>query len=234
MARSGSPPVGVRMIDVVLVLIALAAGVAAGYARGGRLRKLGIHPPVRNRLILTALGVYAAGVLGGWAWDPLLPVMSGLCWLVLGFYAWVNRGRHGARLLALGLAANGLVILVNGAMPVSISVEARAGVTQTASADDGATAMTEDTVLPWLGKVIPVAFPPRPEVVSPGDVAVAAGCAAALATGMTGRWQPAGRGVPAARRGAAAVTGRASRPARATMDDDVTAEPVPQSPRATA
>ncbi|TDE14953.1 DUF5317 domain-containing protein [Jiangella asiatica] len=165
---------------------------AAGYARGGRLRRLAAAPPVRSRLILTALGLYALGVGGSWVWEPLLPALTALCWFTLGFYAWLNRGHHGARLVALGLAANGLVIMLNGAMPVSATAQERAGVSPTvaeeAPEDNGRIAATGDrTALPWLGKVVPVAFPPRPEVVSPGDIAVAAGCAAALATGMTGR-----------------------------------------------
>ncbi|RIQ28176.1 DUF5317 domain-containing protein, partial [Jiangella rhizosphaerae] len=175
---------------MALLLLALAAGLAAGYARGGRLRRLGERPPVRSRLILTALGAYAVGVAGSWVWEPLLPVMTALCWFTLGFYAWLNRAYHGARLIALGLVANGLVILLNGGMPVSVTAEQRAGVETTVAQrpDEGVvTVAGDDTRLRWLGKTVPVAFPPRPEAVSPGDLAVAAGVAAALATAMTGR-----------------------------------------------
>lgn len=223
---------------MVLVLLALAAGVAAGYACGGRLRRLASDPPVRNRLILTALGAYAAGVLGSWAWDPFLPAMSALCWFVLGFYAWLNRERRGARLLALGLVANGLVILLNGAMPVSSSAQARAGVEPAASATDRTTAVGDDTTVPWLGKVVPVAFPPRPEVVSPGDIAIAAGCAAALATGMT-RTRPIPQvgGGERRRPSQPAANGHPGAPApeltHATMGPYTVADGKPRSPRAT-
>ena len=150
---------------MALLLLALAAGLVAGYARGGRLRRLGERPPMRSRLILTALGAYAVGVAGSWAWEPLLPVMTGLCWFTIGFYAWLNRAYHGARLVALGLAANGLVILLNGGMPVSATAQERAGVqtTVTEHTEEGRVTVADDsTRLPWLGKTIPVAFPPGP------------------------------------------------------------------------
>lgn len=241
---------------MALLLLALAAGLVAGYARGGRLRRLGERPPVRSRLILTALGAYAVGVAGSWVWEPLLPVMTALCWFTIGFYAWLNRAYHGARLVALGLVANGLVILLNGGMPVSATAQERAGVETTATerTEEGRVTVVDDaTRLPWLGKTIPVAFPPRPEAVSAGDVAVAAGVAAALATAMTGR-----RTVPAAVRPGVRTRPQRdsseprrdprSRPAppprppvrdepsaeHATMDGDAATGSAPESPRVTA
>lgn len=242
---------------MALLLLALAAGLVAGYARGGRLRRLGERPPVRSRLILTALGAYAVGVAGSWVWEPLLPVMTALCWFTLGFYAWLNRSYHGARLVALGLAVNGLVIMLNGGMPVSTDAQQRAGVAVTGAeaAETGrVTVVDETTRLPWLGKTIPVAFPPRPEAVSPGDVAVAAGVIAALATAMTGRRtaaaerpaeRPAVRTRPQQRpNGPRPARPRAAAPPpppqqepsadHATMEGDASAGTAPESPRVTA
>lgn len=234
---------------MALLLLALAAGLAAGYARGGRLHRLGDRPPVRSRLILTALGAYALGVAGSWVWEPLLPVMTALCWFTLGFYAWLNRSYFGASLIALGLAANGLVILLNGGMPVSTSAEQRAGVetTVTERPDEGVvTVAGDDSRLPWLGKTIPVAFPPLPGAVSPGDVAVAAGVAAALATALTGRRtapaaeraeaprRPQRRPVPRPRPSTQPPPPPEPAAGRATMDDDATAGTAPETPRVTA
>ena len=174
-------------VNVTLVLLALAGGVMFGYARGGRLTRLGRLPLRRNRLLLTAIGLYVIGVLGGLLWEPLLAILSAVSWLTIAFYAWVNRAVQGAALVALGLAANGMVILINAAMPVSMSAAARAGADPAALlAPTERTALGSDTLLPWLGKTVPIAFPPRPEVVSPGDIAVAAGLALAVAVGMTG------------------------------------------------
>jgi hypothetical protein len=176
---------------VTLLLLSLTAGVAIGYARGGSLVGLVRLPLRRNRLLLTALSLYVLGVLGGWAWEPLLGVLSALSWLTVALYAWVNRAIPGAALVALGLAANGLVLLLNGAVPVSTEAAARAGADRVPVIGTAAREpIGPDTRLPWLGKTIPVAFPPRPEVVSPGDVAMAAGLALVVSQAMartTGR-----------------------------------------------
>jgi hypothetical protein len=176
---------------VTLVLLSLAAGVAIGYARGGRLTGLRRLPLRRNRLLLTALSLSVLGVLGGWLWEPLLGILSALSWLTVTFYAWVNRAVPGAALVAIGLAANGLVLLLNGAVPVSTHAATHAGTEPaTVLGASGREPIGPNTLLPWLGKTVPVAFPPRPEVVSPGDVAVAAGLALTVGLGMartTGR-----------------------------------------------
>lgn len=171
---------------VTLVLLSLAAGVAIGYARGGSLAGLSRLPLRRNRLLLTALSLSVLAVLCGWLWEPLLGVLSALSWLTVAFYAWVNRAVPGAALVAVGLAANGLVLLLNGAVPVSADAATRAGAEPIAVVGPaGREPMGPDTLLPWLGKTVPVAFPPRPEVVSPGDVALAAGLAVIAGLGMT-------------------------------------------------
>jgi hypothetical protein len=170
---------------VALVLLALAGGVVVGFARGGGLAGIFQLPLRRHRLLLTALGLYVLGVLGGWAWEPLLSILAALAWLTIALYAWVNRRVHGAALVAAGLAANGLVLLLNGAVPVSQSAAKDAGADPAAVVDTaGHEAIGPDTLLPWLGKTVPVAFPPHPEVVSPGDVAVAAGLAVMVGLGM--------------------------------------------------
>ena len=179
---------------MTLALLALVAGVVAGYARGGGLARLATLRPQRNRLLVTAVGLHALGVLAGWLWEPLLPMLVGVSWALLAFYAWVNRATHGAALIAAGLAANAVVLLLNGAMPVSEGAAARAGADPAVVLATGENEpITPDTRLPWLGEVVPVAFPPRPEVVSPGDVSVAAGIAVLLGMGLTGRREPVRR-----------------------------------------
>jgi hypothetical protein len=178
---------------MTLAVIALAAGLLIGYARGGGLVRLTTLRPVRNRLVLTGVGLYVIGVLFGWMWEPALALFAGLALIVWGFYAWLNRAIHGAALVGVGLAANAVVLLVNGAIPVSADAATRAGADPIAAVSaDNHEATDPDTRLAWLGKTIPVAFPPRPEVVSPGDVAVAAGLAVALCMGLTGRRERSG------------------------------------------
>ena len=172
-------------VAVALVLLALAGGVSVGFGRGGGLAGIFQLPLRRHRLLLTALGLYVLGVLGGWAWEPLLSILAALAWLTTALYAWVNRRVSGAAMVAAGLAANGLVLLLNGAVPVSHSAASDAGADPAAVIETaGHERSGPDTLLPWLGKTVPVAFPPHPEVVSPGDVAVAAGLSVMVCLGM--------------------------------------------------
>ena len=96
----------------------------------------------------------------------------------------------GVPLVTLGLVSNALVVVLNGAMPVSIVAEFRAGVpiTDIAAGVDARHAIAgEGTTLRWLGDVVPLQLPARPEVVSPGDVLVAAGLGELVVMGMLRR-----------------------------------------------
>jgi hypothetical protein len=96
----------------------------------------------------------------------------------------------GVPLVTLGLVLNAAVVAANGAMPVSIDAAFRAGV-PTGDIAAGLDARHEiagrGTVWRRLGDVIPVPLPARPEVVSPGDVLVAAGLAELVVVGMLRR-----------------------------------------------
>jgi hypothetical protein len=171
---------------VSLVLIVLAVALAVGWARGGSLDRLGALPLRSRRLVVGALAAQLVGTVVGGPFYPLGLVVS--AGLVVAFLV-RNRGIRGTGLVALGLVANALVVGANGAMPVSLEAAGRAGVgTQDllARSDPRHETADRDTRLPELGDVIPVPLPLRPEVVSPGDVLVAAGLGQLVALGMTG------------------------------------------------
>jgi hypothetical protein len=169
---------------VLVALAALLVAVALGVASGGSLERLGNLPLRSRRLVWGAVAAQAVGTVVGGPLYPVGLVLSAT--LVAGFLA-RNRGVRGSGLLALGLLSNALVVALNGAMPVSLDALGRAG----ASSQDiltGADARHEladsATRLRELGDVIPVPLPWRPEVISPGDVAVAAGLAQLVLLGM--------------------------------------------------
>jgi hypothetical protein len=86
----------------------------------------------------------------------------------------------GVALVALGLVLNAVVVARNGAMPVSIAAASRAGVSTLTIAtgeDPRHEIAGRGSVWRGLGDVIPVPMPARPEVISPGDLLVAAGLA---------------------------------------------------------
>lgn len=169
-----------------LVVVVLAVALALGWARGGSLDRLGALPLRSRRLVVGALAVQLLGTVVGGPFYGLGLVLS--AGLVVAFLV-RNRGIRGTGLVALGLLANALVVGVNGAMPVSAQASARAGVgTQDLlTGSDARHALADDdTRLRWLGDVVPVPLPLRPEVVSAGDVLIAAGLGQLVALGMVG------------------------------------------------
>jgi hypothetical protein len=174
-----------------LVVLALLAATVIGWLRGGSVDRLGSVPLRSPRLVLLAFGVQLAGTLVG---GPLYPVgLAASAGLVVAFLV-RNRTIRGTGLVALGLLANAFVVGANGAMPVSTHAAGLAGVSTQSivrGADPRHEMAGDGTHLPWLADIVPVAFPLRPEVVSPGDVLVTAGAAQLVVVGMTRRSAPA-------------------------------------------
>jgi hypothetical protein len=171
---------------VSLVLVVLLCALALGWARGGSLDRLGSLPLRSRRLVVGALLAQVAGTFVGGPFYPVGLVVSAA--LVVAFLV-RNRGIRGTGLVALGLTANALVVGANGAMPVSPQAAARAGVgvqDLLVGADARHELADDGSRLLWLADVVPVPLPLRPEVVSPGDVLVAAGLGQLVALGMVG------------------------------------------------
>ena len=158
-----------------LVVVVLLVSMGVGMLCGGRLTDLGALVLRSRWLVAAALVVQlAGGVVGGVAYPIGLTLSFGLVVLFLAR----NRGLPGSGLIGIGLLANALVVGANGAMPVSLEAAARAGLSAAdlhLLTDPRHELETPGTRLFWLGDVVPVPLPLRPEVVSPGDVAVAAG-----------------------------------------------------------
>ncbi|MCD9026568.1 DUF5317 domain-containing protein [Cohnella silvisoli] len=103
---------------------------------------------------------------------------------VAGLYVlWLNRKEKGFWWIFAGVALNFLVMLVNGGkMPVSIEATASVlGPAYTQMLTDGTAvskhiALSDSTILPFLGDIIPLTSPyPRSQVISIGDVVMNVG-----------------------------------------------------------
>lgn len=187
---------------MLLALVTLLLAVLIGAVSGGTLQRLGTLPLQRR---WSVAGAVLAQLLGSVVGGPAYAVGLVVSALLIGRFLLANRGLRGTGLLALGLLANALVVGANGAMPVSLHAADRAGTTTQdilTGADPRHEIAGAQTRLPWLGDVLPAPFPVRPEVVSPGDVLVAAGLAQLVVVGMR-RGEPRAR--HAARRPAAPV-----------------------------
>lgn len=185
---------------MLFAVVVLLVAVVVGWVLGGSLSRLGDLGLHEGRLVVAALLLQlAGGLVGGAAYPVGLAVSAAL---VLVFLA-RNRGVRGTGLVGLGLLANALVVGANGAMPVSPDASGRARLSTQAilAGEDPRHELQDDaTRLAWLGDVVPVLLPGRPEVVSPGDVLVAAGLAQLVVVGMgASRRSPRGRAPAAAR-----------------------------------
>ena len=160
------------------VLVVVALGVLASYARGGRLRRAA-EAPLRWRSLLflgvaVQIGVDALAareVLGdattlGW----LLLLLSQV--LVVGFLV-ANLHLPGVLLIATGLLLNAVVMAANGAMPVDPAAIQALGLGDVEVQPGKHTLMDADTLLPWLADILPL--PPLRTIISAGDVVLAAG-----------------------------------------------------------
>ena len=176
----------------MLIAFALAVGAAAlGVARGGTLEALAATKLRWTALLVGGLGLQVTLL----AWSPtwltgaralLVLVVSNLALVV--FIAG-NRRLPGMLVADVGLALNLLVIVANGAMPVSVEAARAAGIGSGIGAPRlEHEPMGPNTVLSWFGDVIPV--PRLGEVWSVGDLVLAAGIARLVYVRTTARLKP--------------------------------------------
>jgi len=180
------------VLVLVVAVVALAVAVATGGARLARVR-------IRAVRLLAAAAVVQVGT------SVLVPgsgitraIALVLTTVLVGLFLAGNARLPGVPLVALGLLLNVVVVGLNAAMPVSVSAAARAGI-ERSDLHLARDAMREptgsSTRFAVLGDVVPVAMPARPQVVSPGDVLVAAGVGLLLLTGGARRRQTPRRAV---------------------------------------
>jgi hypothetical protein len=162
------------------MIIGLAVAVlAAAFAklRGGSLRSIAETEFRWTWLVFVGFIVQ----FGMDLWDPDSLSESGstlvLVWTNAAIVVFLVLNRHlpGMLLAGVGLAANLVVIVANGAMPVSLEAARIAGIGTSLTQGIGHEPMTSATTLSWLGDVIPL--PGLGLVISPGDIVLAGGLA---------------------------------------------------------
>ncbi len=164
------------MLIAVLVIIAIAVGLAAG----GSLRSFE-HVTIHWWGVALAglmLQVLPAPVVAG---RGLGSAMLAASYVLLAMFLWVNRRLPAVPLMLVGVVLNIVVILPNGGMPVSASALQASG--GSAAVLDVATGkhhlMTDQDVLRPLADVIPVRAPIG-IVISVGDILLYLGTAILL------------------------------------------------------
>lgn len=159
-------------LTVLVVALAALLAVAMPSRPGTRPRLLATGVLMSAGLLLAAEPLAAERIVGAY------PVLLTVAALLLARFGFLNRRVPGVALACLGVGLNATVVLANGSMPVEIRAVEQAGIDPAAlalDADPRHEAAGEATRLRWLDHRIAVPIPARPETISLGDVAVAAG-----------------------------------------------------------
>ncbi len=169
------------------IVVAALAGLAVGLSRGGRLsalRRVRIHAPI---LLIIAIG-------SGIALD-YYPVPFAWLIAVVGIVAGVAlslRNIHlvGMGVVGVGIVANLLPVVFNGAVPVRAEALVEANVVQLSelprvSLSGSRELISDSTVLAILGDTIPITV--TKQVVSYGDLILLVGLADVIANAMRRR-----------------------------------------------
>jgi hypothetical protein len=175
-----------------LALLVLVGSGLLGFVLGGSVSSLQTLPMRDPWLVVVGVVGQVVGGLGAWLAGSGTTYAVGLAVSALAALAFCARNLRirGVPLVTLGLLLNALVVMANGAMPVSVSAATRAGtpIASIAAGNDPRHALAgSGTTLRELGDVVPVPLPLRPEVASPGDVLIAAGLGELLCLGMRRR-----------------------------------------------
>ena len=177
----------------ILALAPMAIGVGIGYLWGGRLSELsGRFRAVWLLWVAVAVqtlhntSASARRVVTDRVGGSLLIIVFGigLLWLAINLRSWPAPMRFAGAAIMIGAIANGAAVLANGRMPYSADAAAMVGVPAGATTPKNQPA-TDHSRLMWLADNFPV--PPLHKIVSVGDVLIAAGTVALLATAMRRR-----------------------------------------------
>lgn len=154
---------------------AVVIGFVVAWLRGGRLQE--DFGGLRHMWLAPA--ALALQALGAWLLSPglLLPTVTLLSYALLLYFAYANMANQGVRLVLIGILLNVAVMVANGGyIPVDVERGRSVGVTGIEKLAEGPNAkhrpMTEDSLLTFLGDVIPLPSPPFlfARVISIGDI----------------------------------------------------------------
>jgi MFS family permease len=171
-----------------MLIVAVALGIAAGLLAGGRISNL-LSARLRfGALIISGLvlriGTLSLIDLGIGIVDELRLPLFGLAFGLLVIALWLNRSQPGLLVAMVGIGANGLAVVVNGGyMPVYLPAVELVGLSEADLAPTFHVLLPEELGLAFLleggpvGDIVPVGIPLLANVMSIGDLLLAAGVA---------------------------------------------------------
>jgi hypothetical protein len=174
---------------VLVLIVALLCGLAAGYALGGRLRNLERLDLRLPWLVILAMGIQLVifTSLGDAVGETASLGAHAVSYALLLAFALLNRRNLGVLLAGVGTALNATVIIANGGyMPASRSALELAGLFTGETTHNNSVVADHGARLLPLGDVmaVPGGVPFVSNVFSVGDLFIAVGVALLLATAM--------------------------------------------------
>jgi hypothetical protein len=170
--------VGLALLTLLLAaLLKLALGRIAGDRLRG-LRRVAAPPIAGAHLLVLAFVAQVIEPLLSRAVPYSYPVAFAVSATLMTQFVVRNAAVPGVALAGLGLVLNAAVVILNGAMPVSLDAAARAGLPVERLDLDGDPRheqLDAATRLASLADTVPTPIPGRREVTSPGDILLAAG-----------------------------------------------------------
>lgn len=169
-----------------MIIIGAVVGLVLGLLLGGRLDSL-INVRLRFALLILVAVAVRFGTQAAIASDVTIADVSRVplfatSFVVLAVALWLNRQHPGLSLVALGVAANGIAIAVNGGfMPVYLPALSAAGLGPADLQPTFHVALPAALDLAFLlragplGDIIPIPLPVLANVVSLGDVLISIG-----------------------------------------------------------
>jgi hypothetical protein len=173
-----------------LTLLILLAAFGAGRLVGGPPGRLRTYRFSGAPLVVAAFAVQALEPLVSRVVAYSYPLALAVSATLMVQFTLRNARVPGVPLAGLGLLLNALVVVTNGAMPVSEQAALRAGLTVESlhlDEDPRHEALDGGTRLRALGDVVPVPIPLHREVDSVGDIALASGLGLLVFSTLTRR-----------------------------------------------
>lgn len=169
----------------MFIIYAIILGIIIGYLIGGRLKNIA-HRPLKYVWLAVSgfiIQIVIFSDIGSNINNTVIVILHAVSYILILSFVVLNRKDPGILLIGIGIMLNATVIFLNGGhMPASLeslektAIGRHSEILSQGSTINNSVAITEDTLLPWLGDIFYIpSWIPFSNVFSIGDVFIAVG-----------------------------------------------------------